>query len=219
MMENFINQFKSKSRHHSKLINFIYPELIKIKNCNILEFGVSDKAMSTEMFLQHSKSNNCKLFSIDNVDYSNKFSDHNWKFIFSRDDNFNFIMENIEKNFDMILLDTIHERKHVKKIFYYYYKLLNVGKCFFIDDINWLPYVKGAEKNRFYAEVNNEETFQNLLEIYYFNRDNIRIEFTFEGTGMCKIVKLNNNNLNSIKSAIPSRKYSLKNILRKIFKT
>ena len=26
--------------------------------------------MSTEMFLQHSKSNNCKLFSIDNIDYS-----------------------------------------------------------------------------------------------------------------------------------------------------
>ena len=25
-------------------------------------------------------------------------------------------MENIEKNFDMILLDTIHERKHVKNI-------------------------------------------------------------------------------------------------------
>ena len=53
-MENFINKFKNKSRHHNKLINFIYPELKNIENCNILEFGVSEKAMSTELFLEHS---------------------------------------------------------------------------------------------------------------------------------------------------------------------
>ncbi len=218
-MENFINNFKPKSRHHSKLINFIYPELRKINNSNILEFGVSEKAMSTEMFLEHCKSNNCKLYSIDNVDYGNKFDDDNWKFILSRDDEFDIVEKSIEKNFDLILLDTIHESKHVKKILYHYYKLLKVGKCFFIDDISWLPYVKTAEKNRFYAEVNNSETFQTLLEIYFFNINNFRLEFSFEGTGMCKIVKLNKNNLNDIKFNLPSRKYSVKNILRKILKS
>ena len=89
----------------------------------------------------------------------------------------------------------------------------------FIDDISWLPYVKTAEKNRFYAEVNNSETFQTLLEIYFFNINNFRLEFSFEGTGMCKIVKLNKNNLNDIKFNLPSRKYSVKNILRKILKS
>ena len=53
-MENFINKFKNKSRHHNKLITFIYPELKNIENSNILEFGVSEKAMSTELFLEHS---------------------------------------------------------------------------------------------------------------------------------------------------------------------
>ena len=45
---------KDLLRHHSKLMNFIYPELIKLNNCNILEFGVSEKAMSTELFLNFS---------------------------------------------------------------------------------------------------------------------------------------------------------------------
>ena len=36
---------------------------------------------------------------------------------------------------------------------------------------------------------------------------------------MCKIVKLNKNNLNDIKFNLPSRKYSVKNILRKILKS
>ena len=53
--------------------------------------------MSTEMFLQYSKSNNCKLFSIDNVDYSNKFKIGNWKFIFSRDDNLILLWKILKK--------------------------------------------------------------------------------------------------------------------------
>ena len=217
-MEDFIKKFKVKSRHHSKLINFIYPELKKIKNCDILEFGVSEKGMSTELFLNYSKINNCKLYSVDNVDYSKKFNNTNWNFIFSRDDNYKFVENNLSKNFDLILLDTLHERDHVKKIIYNYYKFLNVGKCFFIDDISWLPYVKSGEKNRFYAEINNKETFEMLLDLYFFNRENIRIDFTFEGTGICKITKLNNNSLNNIKKKVSLREYSIKNIIRKLSK-
>ena len=79
---------KARSRHHSKLINFIYPELIKLNNSNILEFGVSEKAMSTELFLNFSNNNNCKVYSVDNVDYKNKFNNNHWNFIHSRDDNY-----------------------------------------------------------------------------------------------------------------------------------
>ena len=117
----FKNDFLNKSRHHSKLVNFIYPELIEIKDSNILEFGVSEKAMSTELFLEYSNLNNCKLFSVDCVDFSSKFNHKNWHFINSRDDNYEKIFAKIPKNFDLILLDTIHEAKHVEKIFYKYY--------------------------------------------------------------------------------------------------
>lgn len=216
-MEIFLNNFKSKSRHHYKLCEFIYPELKKISNADILEFGVSDKAMSTYLFLEYSKTNNCKLYSIDNVDYANKFNDANWKFILTRDDDYSKVESNIPKNFKLILLDTIHEASHVEKILYRYYDLLEINHCFFIDDISWLPYLKNAEKNRFYAEMNNHETFIRLLEIYINNKENFNIEFNFIGTGMCKITKLNKLKLNKpIK--IKTRHQSFKNFLRKILK-
>lgn len=216
-MDNFINTFKKKSRHHYKLVQFVYPELIKLKNDNILEFGVSEQAMSTELFLNHVTKSNCKLFSIDNVNYNHKFNNKRWKFIHSRDDEYNFIKKNIPDNFSLILLDTIHEAKHVKKIIYNYFQMLNVNCCFFIDDISWIPYLKNSDKDRFYGEINNLETFKLILEIYYNNRENIDIEFNFHGTGMCKITKLKNNLLN-LSTKIKTREYSFKNFIRKILR-
>jgi len=214
----FIENFSLKSRHHSKLINFLFPELKKISKANILEFGVSEKGMSTELFLKHSEPHQCKVFSIDNVDYKSKFNNQNWKFILSRDDNFDYIKVQIPDVFGLILLDTIHEANHVEKIIYYYFDKLELNSCFFIDDINWIPYLKDAEKNRFYNEINNYETFQKLLEIYNSNRDNLSMEFTFEGTGMCKIKKLKSEPLKPSKK-INHRQSSVKNILRKILKS
>tara|TARA_B100001250_G_scaffold191788_1_gene164850 strand:- start:4584 stop:5246 length:663 start_codon:yes stop_codon:yes gene_type:complete len=213
--DNFIKNFSLKSRHHQKLTNFLLPELKKIKIANILEFGVSDQAMSTELFIEYSIKEKCKIYSIDNIDYGSKFNSELWKFILSRDDNFNFVKNQIPEKFELILLDTIHEAKHVEKIFYNYFDLLKKDCFFFIDDINWIPYLKNSEKNRFYNEINNYETFEKILEIYLGNRDNLLIDFTFHGTGMCKIKKLTNSKLNKPKK-INSRKFSIKNLLRKV---
>ena len=215
--DDFIEQFSLKSRHHNKLTNFIVPHLKKIQDANILEFGVSDQAMSTELFLSFSEKNNCNVYSIDNIDYKDKFEHKFWKFILSRDDNFKYLKNKIPEKFKLILLDTIHEAKHVEKIFYNYYDLLDVNCSFFIDDINWIPYLKGSEKDRFYGEINNRETFETLLEIYFGNRDNFEIEFTFEGTGMCRIFKKTTNKL-KLKKKINTRENSFKNFLRKIIK-
>ena len=216
-LDNFILDFKSKSRHHNKLINFVYPELAKITKSNILEFGVSQKGMSTQLFLEYSKINECNLYSIDLIDYSKKFENHNWNFIQSRDDNISYIRENIPEKFKLIFLDTIHEAKHVKNIIYLYYDLLDVNSCFFIDDISWLPYTSNSEKNNFYCEINNLETFEILLDIYNNNQINFNIEFNFEGTGMCKLTKLNSKKLNQPKT-VTLRKYTIKNFIRKILK-
>ena len=100
------------------------------------------------------------------------FNNSNWKFVLSRDDNFSYVKKNIPEKFELILLDTIHEAKHVENIIFNYYDMLKVNHCFFVDDISWLPYLKNSEKNRFYGEINNFETFNKILEIYYSNRDN-----------------------------------------------
>ena len=70
---NLKKYFPINRRHHKKLIDFVLPELKNISNANILEFGVSKDGMSTELFLKYSQIRNCNLFSIDIVDYKNKF--------------------------------------------------------------------------------------------------------------------------------------------------
>jgi len=207
---------KIPDRHFRKLYNMIYKEIVLIKNPIILEFGVSQKAMSTDFFLDYCKLNNGMLYSVDVNDYSKKFISTNWKFIHSRDDNFSKIEKNIPKRFNIIYLDTLHKADHIEKIFYYYYPKLIEGGFFLIDDTSWLPYVKKSEKDHFYMERNNEESFNRILEIFYMNRDNFDLELSFIGTGVAKITKLNNNKL--IKpNKITNRKYSLKNFLRTIY--
>ena len=214
--DEFKKTFSDRSRHHKKLIDFVLPELKLISNTNILEFGVSKDGMSTELFLQYSQINNCNLFSIDIVDYQNKFDQKEWNFILGRDDDFDFIEKKIADEFELILLDTVHEAKHVEKILYHYYEKLKRGGCFFVDDISWIPYLKNFEKDHFYSEINNLETFNKLLEIYSENRNKIDIEFTFLGTGMCKIKKISDEPL-SLSKKINSRKNSFKNLFRSFF--
>jgi hypothetical protein len=214
-MEQTIKK-KIPDRHFRKLYNMIYKEIVLIKNPIILEFGVSQKAMSTDFFLDYCKLNNGMLYSVDVNDYSKKFISTNWKFIHSRDDNFSNIEKNIPKRFNIIYLDTLHKADHIEKIFYYYYPKLIEGGFFLIDDTSWLPYVKKSDKDHFYMERNNEESFNRILEIFYMNRDNFDLELSFIGTGVAKITKLNNNEL--IKpNKIINRKYSLKNFLRTIY--
>ena len=61
------------NRHFRKLYNIFNHELSLIKEPKILEFGVSDQAMSTEFFLKYCELNSGKLYSIDVNNYKHKF--------------------------------------------------------------------------------------------------------------------------------------------------
>ena len=54
---------------------------------------------------------------MDIDDYSNLFENKNWKFIKSRDDNFNFLEDILPKKLDIVYLDSLHEADHVEKFF------------------------------------------------------------------------------------------------------
>ena len=97
-----------------------------------------------------------------------------------------------------------------------YISKLKVGGLFIIDDISWLPYHKKAQRNNEWIENNNRETFKKLVEIYNSNQDSLRISFYFESSGLSIITKVSKK-INSPKK-IPSREFSLNNILRKLFK-
>ena len=203
------------SDYDYKIEVFLENQIQKISNPNILEFGVRE-GRSTKIFLDLCKKKNGKLFSVDVDDYSNLFNDENWTFFKTRDDNFEFLKDRLPKKFDVIYLDSLHEANHVEKIFYYYYDFLKVGGHFYIDDISWLPYLKSNLRNNFYCEINNKETFERLIEIYNNNINNFDIFFTFISSGMCRIVK-KNDQLN-VHKKIATREKSIKNIFRKILK-
>ena len=187
----------------------------KIKKLNILEFGVMH-GRSTKMFLELCDELDGTLTSVDIHDHKDLFNHPKWNFIQSRDDNFDLLNKIHNKNFDIIYIDSLHEPNHIKKILYFYYKFLKVNGRVFMDDINWLPYVKNSFKESEYSEVINRKTFSKLLEVYFSNFENIQIEFNFNGTGNANILKLNDNNLIEPKK-IKNRLFGLRNLLREIF--
>jgi len=199
-----------------KLDKFLIEDLKKIKNLNILEFGVR-KGISTKFFLEIAKLNNGRVYSVDIDDCSNLFNDKNWKFFKARDDDFDYIQKNIPTQLDIVYLDSVHEAKHVENIFYNYFSFLKVGGYFIIDDISHLPYLKDKDRNNFFNEINNQETFEKILDIYNVNQDNFDLYFSFISSGLAKIIKKKNVLLNKSRKIL-SRKSSIKNFVRKLIK-
>ena len=198
----------------NKLFNYLDRDFRIIDKPTILEFGVR-KGHSTKYFLDLCNKNKGKCYSIDMNDYSNLFQNENWKFIHSMDDNFEYIKKQIPKSFDIIFLDTLHEADHVEKILYHYYHMLKTGGFFIIDDISWVPYLKNSWRDNFNLETENRKTFELLIDIFLSNQDNIKLDFSFTASGLAKIQKINDTNLNK-KKHINSRLHSIKYFIKSL---
>ncbi len=201
--------------YEKKLNDNLFNLVENISKPVILELGVQE-GVSTKKFLNICDNNDGMLYSVDVEDCSNVSSHAKWKFIKSRDDNFNYIKSLIPKKIDILFIDTLHEANHVEKVFYNYYDLVKNDGYIFIDDISHLPYLNNKKKTNFYCEINNQETFNKILEIYLNNYDNFSLNFSFESSGLGIIKKRSENQLN-LPTKIKSRNFSLKNILRKIW--
>lgn len=199
-----------------KLDNFLFPLIKEIDNPIILELGVQN-GRSTKKFLDICKKNNGELFSIDIDDCSNVTKDKNWHFFQTRDDNFEYIKSKIPKKIDILFIDTLHEANHVKKLIYEYYPLIKKNGFIFIDDVSHLPYLESKERNNFYCEINNKETFKTIISIYSGNTDKFDLSFTFYSSGL-GIIKKNSNDDLTKKIELAERSISLKNILRRVWR-
>ena len=198
-----------------KLDNFLFPLIKEIDNPIILELGVQN-GRSTKKFLDICKKNNGELFSVDIDDCSNVTKDKNWHFFQTRDDNFEYIKSKIPKKIDILFIDTLHEANHVKKLIYEYYPLIKKNGFIFIDDVSHLPYLESKERNNFYCEINNKETFDLLISIYSENKENFDLNFTFVSSGLAIIKKKTDAKLFNYKK-INERSLSFKNFLRKLW--
>jgi hypothetical protein len=206
-------EINPSENYKNKINGFILSGENNKKNINILEFGVRE-GRSTKMFLDICAENEGKLISVDIDNYFNLFNDKNWTFVQSRDDDYKKVSSYFNDNFDIILIDSFHEPNHVSKLIYTYWKHLKPSGAMYIDDISWLPYTKKSWRDHKFTENINRDTFYKILEIQLSNYNNIDLSFTFNGSGMCKIIKLNEDQLNAPK-LIKTRKYYIKNLLKK----
>lgn len=204
------------SDYHIKLDNNISHILDKIKNPKILELGVRH-GISTNYFLEYCEKNNGKLYSIDIDDCSSVSKSDKWKFIHSRDDDYKKIIEESGSNFDLIYIDSFHDADHVSKIIYLYFMDLKKNGHIFVDDISWILYSKKNNRDNFNSEINNFETFFEILNILNSNMDKIFVNFDFMSSGFCKIKKISDENLN-MKKKIIYRNISIKNFFRRILR-
>ena len=196
-------------------LDYIIERIKNISNIQILELGVQSGS-STKRFIELCNKNNGFLTSVDIDDCSNVIKSDKWKFIHSSDDNFEKIDKIIPKALDFIYIDSLHQAKHVEKVFYHYYSFLKKRGICIIDDISWLPYSKNQYRDNEFSEHTNRSTFNKILEIYNQNQKNFFLEFFFRESGYAIITKKEENSLNrAIK--IQSREYGLKNLLRKIY--
>ena len=201
--------------NYENKIEYIAKKIKHIKNIQILELGVH-KGVSTKKFLKLCEINNGFLTSVDIDDCSRIANSDKWNFIHSSDDNFELIDKALPQEIDFIYIDSFHEPNHVEKVFYHYYNFLKQDGICIIDDISWLPYTKNGYRENSFNENINRKTFQKILEIYDQNKENISLEFFFEGSGLAIITK--KNNFLKKRKKIPSREFSLKNIIRNILK-
>ena len=200
--------------YDKKLKDFFMEELKSVKAPKIVEFGVR-KGISTKMFIDICEKNNGFLHSVDCDDFTNVSDSRYWKFHLTRDDNFDYLDQEIPDGIDLFYLDSFHNANHIEKIIYHYYPKLKLNGQFIIDDVSWVPYLKDTKRNSFNCERNNNETFERIMEINYGNSKNLELYFSFIGSGLAKIIKRSNDNLFAPKK-IKTRKFSIKNFLRKI---
>tara|TARA_B110000305_G_C19220379_1_gene530253 strand:+ start:241 stop:855 length:615 start_codon:yes stop_codon:yes gene_type:complete len=202
------------NEYDKKLKDFFMEELKSVKAPKIVEFGVR-KGISTKMFIDICEKNNGFLHSVDCDDFTNVSDSRYWKFHHTRDDDFDYLDQEIPDGIDLFYLDSFHNANHIEKIIYHYYPKLKLNGQFIIDDVSWVPYLKDAKRNSFNCERNNNETFERIMEINYGNSKNLELYFSFIGSGLAKIIKRSNDDLFAPKK-IKIRKFSIKNFFRKI---
>ena len=203
------------SEQYENKLEFFLDDLRKIKNPQIIEFGVRF-GVSTKKIIDICEMNNGFLNAIDVLDCSKVSNSKNWKFHQCRDDDFEYLNKVLPRNIDLIYLDSYHNANHIEKIFYHYYDFLKPNGFFIFDDISWIPYLSNKKRNSFNCEINNLETFEKILQISSSNEDLFKLYFSFEGSGLCKIIKKSNLPLNKPQK-IKKRTHTIKNYLRKVF--
>ena len=80
-----------------------------------------------------------------------------------------------------------------------------------------MPYLKNKDRDNFYCEINNKETFDLLISIYSENTENFDLSFSFVSSGLAIIKKKTDSELIDYRK-LNERGMTTKNILRRLWR-
>ena len=80
-----------------------------------------------------------------------------------------------------------------------------------------MTYLKNKDRDNFYCEINNKETFDLLISIYSENTENFDLSFSFVSSGLAIIKKKTDSELIDYRK-LNERGMTTKNILRRLWR-
>jgi predicted O-methyltransferase YrrM len=170
----------------------MYRKAVKKSSPVILELGTA-KGESTTVFLQACEERLGKLVSVDIKDCSDISDSSRWQFVQSDSTNVRFILSQVpylRDGIDILFIDSVHTRDHVKKELTGWYPYMNEQSWIFFDDVDANPYRKGNRKDKFRLEVASDAIHEYVQSFFYANEDNLHLHIIYGSTGLACLHKL-----------------------------
>lgn len=157
----------------------------------ILELGTRD-GVSTRVFLEVCRQSGGRVVSVDIENCDHVAIDPNWQFVQSDSRDADRIIELapiLKKGIDILLIDTVHERRHVAEEIAVWYSYLNQGAMVFIDDVDPFIYRVGQRKDNFAKELRWQSVQDFCVELFRANEDSMSLRIHFGSSGLAVMEK------------------------------
>ena len=158
----------------------------------ILECGVR-KGFSSSIFVYNCELTGSHCYSIDIEDCSDVVESTAWSFFQCDDTDINKILSQFpeieKKGIDILLIDSLHTSKHVKKVLYDWFPYLNKDSIIFVDDTDSFNYRKGQKKDSILNQINWDEINEFVINFSRSNRSQISLVQFHKKSGLSKLYK------------------------------
>lgn len=170
---------------------YMYRKAIEKESPIILELGV-DKGLSTTVFLQASEDKNGKLVSVDIKDCSDISDSNRWQFIQSDSTDIDNILSKapyLKDGIDIIYIDSLHNKNHVKKEVTGWFPFMKENSWIFFDDVDPNPYRKGNRKDHLNNEIAFGKIHDYVQSFFYSNEEHLFLKIFYGSTGLACLHK------------------------------
>ena len=179
------------SKHATHLMA-LHRRISQIESPVVLECGV-DLGWSTAVLAHAVEGRGGRLISLDIRDCSDAITSEAWTFIQSDDSDKDRVLRAapvLKDGIDLVLIDSWHAVRHVRKVFGLWYPLVRQGGWIAFHDVDPGPYMRGQRRDNIENEIVWREKAQFILDFFYANEDELLLEIQYGDMGMAIMQKL-----------------------------